>query len=238
MCTVTLTPLPDYKYGFVLTSSRDEAPGREALPPDFYLEAGVKLLYPMDKESGGSWIGISENSRVICLLNGGREAHERNVSYRLSRGVVVKDLLKAAIIDETIHTYNLINIEPFTIITADWNHGLRFLEIMWDGSEKHIRELDLTNHLWSSSPLYDTGMKKQRNEWFKNFMREKELTPENLWDFHHSAGIGDKNIDVIMDRGFVRTQSITQIINNSAETEMIFKDLQKEKITEKTFSTI
>ncbi len=237
MCTVTLTTLPHFKYGFVLTSNRDEAPRREALPPDFYLEAGVKLLYPMDKESGGTWIGISEHSRVICLLNGGREAHQREENYRLSRGVVVKDLLKAPVLDTTINNYDLRDIEPFTIISADWNKDLRFLEIVWDGKEKHITELDLTSHLWSSSPLYDNGMKEQRNEWFTNFMGEKELTPENLWDFHHSAGIGDKNIDVIMDRGFVRTQSITQIINTSAETEMIFKDLQKEKLTKKTFSS-
>ncbi|MEP6260933.1 MAG: NRDE family protein [Gillisia sp.] len=235
MCTVTLALLPETKKGFVLTSNRDEAPFREALPPEFYLENGIKMLYPMDKESGGTWIGVSEISRVICLLNGGFAAHERETTYRQSRGIVVKDLLAAADLDKTIEEYDLRGIEPFTIIAADCNSRLRFLELVWDGNRKHFKDLELTKHLWSSSPLYDSIMKEQRETWFNSFQKENELSPENFWKFHHSAGIGDKNIDVVMDRGFVRTQSITQIINTSAETTMKFKDLQKQKITERSF---
>ena len=236
MCTVTLSVLPDFNKGFVLTSNRDEAPFREELPPDFYMEAGVKMLYPMDKESGGTWIGVSEYSRVICLLNGGFAAHERETSYRQSRGIVVKDLLAAPDFDKAIKEYDLQGIEPFTIIAADWNSRLRFVELVWDGNSKHFKDLELTKHLWSSSPLYDSAMKEQRESWFNTFQKENDLTPDNFWKFHHSAGIGDKNIDVVMDRGFVRTQSITQITNTSAETIIKFKDLRKEKITERSFS--
>ena len=235
MCTVTLSLLPDFNKGFVLTSNRDEAPFREALPPEFYMEAGIRMLYPMDKESGGTWIGVSEKSRVICLLNGGFAAHERKTSYRKSRGIVVKDLLAAPDLDTIFDEYNLMGIEPFTVIAADWNSRLRFVEMVWDGNRKHFKDLELTKHLWSSSPLYDTAMKEQRENWFNNFQRENQLTPHNFWKFHHSAGIGDKNIDVVMDRGFVRTQSITQIINTSEETEMIYKDLSEGKDYRKNF---
>jgi len=175
---------------------------------------------------------------MICLLNGGRETHKREGSYKLSRGVVVKDLLGTADFDKSLHNYDLKNIEPFTIISAHWNNGLRFIEVVWDGIKKHINELGLTSHIWSSSPLYDNNMKTLRDGWFRTFKEEKELTPENLWEFHNSAGIGDKQIDVVMDRGFVSTQSITQIINTSGETVMIYKDLQNKKITEKTFRNL
>ena len=74
MCTVTI--IPQENNGFVLTSNRDEAPDRVSLAPDFYLVDGIKLLFPKDK-MGGTWIGVSEKNRVVCLLNGAFEKHER-----------------------------------------------------------------------------------------------------------------------------------------------------------------
>src|SRR5690606_11933033 len=133
--------------GFILTSNRDEAGSRNTIPPDFYRENDVDLLYPKDKVAGGSWIGISSRLRVICLLNGGFEDHQRKPSYRLSRGVVVKDLLVAPELVEAINAYDYHNIEPFTIIAADWQRGLDFIEFVWDGEEKHIKHLEQKSHL-------------------------------------------------------------------------------------------
>lgn len=235
MCTVTLIPTGTFDKGFVLTSNRDEAAGREALEPQFYIENGVKMLYPKDKEAGGTWIGISERQRLICLLNGEFENHIKDKSYRLSRGVVVKELLASENIDEAISEYNMDQIEPFTIILVDWKENLRFVELVWDGRRKHIKELELKNHLWSSSPLYTREMKRQREHWFLDFQDKNELFPENLLEFHKSAGIGDKNIALVMDRGFVKTQSITQIVNSSEGTLMTYEDLRNDKISETTF---
>jgi len=235
MCTVTLIPTATFDKGFVLTSNRDEAAGREAIAPQFYTENSVKMLYPKDKEAGGTWIGISERKRLICLLNGEFENHIKNNAYRLSRGVVVKDLLAAENIDEAILDYDLDQIEPFTIILVDWKERLRFVELVWDGKQKHIKDLELKSHLWSSSPLYTKEMKKQRAQWFFEFQKRNELFPENLLEFHQSAGVGDKNIDLVMDRGFVKTQSITQIVNSFEGTRMTYKDLQKNKSSEINF---
>jgi uncharacterized protein with NRDE domain len=85
MCTVTL--IPKGTNNFVLTSNRDEAPNRHTLSPDFYNIENTKLLFPKDEVAGGSWIGVSEKQRVLCILNGGFEKHERKATYRLSRGV-------------------------------------------------------------------------------------------------------------------------------------------------------
>lgn len=233
MCTVTLLPLKEHKNGFVLTSNRDELSERETFPPEIYIEKGIKLLYPKDNIGGGSWIGISEHHRVICLLNGGFSNHERKESYRMSRGVVLKELLAVYDFEQAIEEFDFYNIEPFTIILVDWKNHLRFFELVWDGEQKHLKALELKEHLWSSSPLYTSEMKKQRENWFSNFLRKKKTTPEDLWEFHNSGGIGDKNIDVVMDRGFIKTQSITQIINLENETVMKYEDLQKKKIIKK-----
>jgi hypothetical protein len=61
------------------------------------------------------------------------------------------------------------------------------------------------------------------------------MTAENLWEFHHSAGEGDKNTALIMDRAVVKTQSITQVTVSEGNSQMLYKDLQKEIISKKTF---
>lgn len=235
MCTVTLIPDINRKNGFILTSNRDEAAGRVALAPDFYNEKGVKMLYPKDKLAGGTWIGVSERKRLICLLNGEFKPHVRETSYRLSRGVVVKDLLETISINKGIENYDLTNIEPFTIVAVDWLSKLQFLELVWDGKIKHFKELDLTSHIWSSSPLYSSEMKNMREDWFREFQKKNILDAKSLWNFHTSAGIGDPKIDVIMDRGFVKTQNISQIENTQDLTVMRFMDLNDRKKVEIDF---
>lgn len=226
MCTVTLVPISAENKSFILTSNRDEAAEREAIPPKIYTENGAKMLYPKDKLAGGTWIGVSERKRLICLLNGAFEPHIREANYRLSRGVVVKDLLATIDLDEAVKNYNFKNIEPFTIVAVDWNLELRFMEIVWDGEKCHFKELPLKSHIWSSSPLYSSEMKKTRETWFVDFQKKSKNDADALWKFHFSAGVGDPEIDVIMDRGFVKTQNISQIEKTSEEIKMRFMDLK------------
>ncbi|HEX9600000.1 MAG TPA: NRDE family protein, partial [Mariniflexile sp.] len=134
MCTVTIIPKGDND--FVLTSNRDEAPNRVSLPPDFYRNKETRLLYPMDKLSGGTWIGLSEKNRAVCVLNGAFSIHERKEDYLKSRGVMVLDFLTSESILTTAESYDLINIEPFTMVLVDWNTALKFYELVWDGTEK------------------------------------------------------------------------------------------------------
>ena len=128
MCTVTLAPLKE-ENSFVLTSNRDEAPGRATLPPKQYSVEGLKMVFPKDVLAGGTWLGCSERKRVICLLNGGFEKHERKLPYRKSRGVVVKELLAAEDLPEALEDYNLNEVEPFTIVAADWHKKLFFMNL-------------------------------------------------------------------------------------------------------------
>ena len=231
MCTVTLTPKHNSKFGFILTSNRDEAANREALPPDFYSESQIKMLYPKDKLAGGTWIGLSDKKRIICLLNGEFKPHKRLDSYRKSRGVVVKDFLSANTIDTEVEEYDLDAIEPFTIVAVDWNSELRFIELVWDGVRKHYKDLPLKPHIWSSSPLYSSEMKQLRNNWFVEFLQKENLSAEAFWKFHTTAGIGNAEIDVIMDRGFVKTQNISQFEHDQSKTVMRYMDLKnREKL--------
>ncbi len=234
MCTVTIMPLANSD--FVLTSNRDEAPHRTSIAPEFYQVDGTKLLFPKDELSGGTWIGVSEKNRVICVLNGGFERHERKATYRMSRGTVAKDfLLKENTID-TIRSYNLIDIEAFTMVIIDWNTNLKFYELVWDGKIKHFSELPLQPKIWSSSTLYNPSMQQERVKWFEDFKTENKLDSKTLLNFHKTAGKENDDYGVIMDRGFVKTTSITQVEKQEDILEMRYESLQNNTTYSKIFN--
>lgn len=236
MCTVTF--IPKENSNFILTSNRDEVVGRTTLVPDFYDIDGVKMLFPKDVVAGGSWIGISEKSRLICLLNGGFENHIRAENYKMSRGVVVKELLKVEDLSNAIEVFDYKGIEPFTIIVVDWNSELKATELVWDGQEAHITTLPDEPRIWSSSTLYTTTMKNKRKEWFKVFSDENAFKGDDIYRFHTTAGEGDKNVGVCMDRGFLKTLSITQIEKTDEDCAMTYFDLQKDEVHRTEFDTV
>ena len=231
MCTVTIFPKGDND--FVLTSNRDEAPNRIALNPDFYTINNTKMLLPKDELSGGSWIGVSDKNRLICLLNGGFTTHKRKEQYRMSRGVVVRDLLVTDVIEAFVNAYNFNDIEPFTIVIADWSKALQFYELVWDGAKKHFTKLPLEPKIWSSSKLYSEDKKQKRIEWFNTYKSEKELTRETALEFHKTAGKGNMDFGLVMNREHVKTTSITQVEKVGHEVSMRFENLNtSETVTE------
>jgi hypothetical protein len=236
MCTITF--IPKANNGFILTSNRDEAPGRETFAPKIYEEEGVSLIYPKDNVAGGTWIGISDNKRVVCLMNGGFVAHDRKQWYRKSRGLVVKDFLKTKNLKLEIENYDFNDIEPFTAIIVEWKTEVQLFQLVWDGLDCHFSEELLAPKIWSSSPLYPENLKKKREQWFSEFLF-KTIKPsqEEILQFHSTAGEGDPNSNLIMDRGFIKTKSITQIIRKNDIIEMRYEDLQIGGISNSVFST-
>ncbi len=236
MCTVTLIPIKEND--FILTSNRDEVINRKTLPPEFYQINKTRMLFPKDAVAGGTWIGISDKNTMICLLNGGFEIHERQVSYRQSRGVVVKDLLETDNLEKAIEVYDCKGIEPFTIVAANWQSDLKLCEFVWDGQHKHLKMLEKETHIWSSSTLYTKEMKGLREGWFTTFENQNTLTSQSLLDFHKNAGIGDKDVDLQIDRTFLKTISITQVVKNEEELTMRYENLQNEEVNKVVFEAI
>lgn len=236
MCTVTY--IPKGNSNFILTSSRDEAVGRTTLAPDFYEVDGVKMLFPKDAIAGGTWIGISEKSKLICLLNGGFENHVRLENYKMSRGIVVKELLKADDLSKALTDFDYEGIEPFTIISIDWSFLLKATELVWDGEKAHSSILPNEPKIWSSSKLYNSTMKDKRKKWFKAFSEENAFESEDMYRFHTTAGEGDKNVDVRMDRGLLKTVSITQVEKTDEECTMSYFDLQNDEVYCTEFDTV
>jgi uncharacterized protein with NRDE domain len=114
MCSVSYLPNPEC--GFILTSNRDESIHRQALQPQKYIYRDTEIVFPKDSQVLGSWIACSEHI-AVCLLNGAEEAHVHQPPYRKSRGGVLLDLLVEKNIHDFHENYNLIDIEPFLLIT-------------------------------------------------------------------------------------------------------------------------
>ncbi|KAB1155917.1 NRDE family protein [Tenacibaculum aiptasiae] len=210
MCTVTYLPLGNND--FILTSNRDEDPKRRTIPPKEYNEDGILLKYPKDELAGGTWIGLSEKNRLICLLNGGFTKHVRAASYKMSRGIIVKELLKVNNPVEIINQFDFNGIEPFTIVLVDWEKTLNAYELVWDGEEKHFQELGDQPKIWSSSTLYDEEMKQLRKNWFADWLKENvEISQEDIVAFHQDDTRGEEGVSLKMKRSKVETVSTTSV---------------------------
>lgn len=226
MCTVTYLPLGNNN--FILTSSRDVLYTRKkAEHPKKKIEDGVEIFYPKDGEAGGTWIGTSSKNRLICLLNGGFYYHTSRSSYKKSRGIIVKELLKVDDIFNGLKNIDLKGVEQFTLTIVDWNNELKLIEFVWDGMKKHQKIMKQEPQIWSSATLYDREVKRLRKEWFEDWQKATEFTQENILKFHHTAGIGDKQIDVMMDRGAGGTASITSVMKNEATVSMGYQAIIK-----------
>ena len=228
MCTVTF--LPAGGKDFILTSSRDVSYKREkASVPEIHPQGGVELLYPRDGKAGGTWIGSSSHDRLICLLNGGFRNHRRMKTYRMSRGIIVRELLAAPEFAPAAEEIDLEGIEPFTLVVVDWKQALSLRELVWDGTEKHLRDLDPQPRIWSSSTLFTPVMQGMREDWFSSWLQENDPDRNNILEFHKGAGIGDPNVDVFLRRPMVGTVSITQYWRDGGESQMRYQPFSSDQ---------
>lgn len=219
MCTVTYFPTGNND--FILTSNRDEAPTRKTISPQTYLENNVSLTYPKDELAGGTWIGLSEKKRLVCLLNGGFKNHVKKSSYRVSRGIIVKNILSTKKPVSYIENLDLQGVEPFTLVLVDWDKSLHAYELVWDEENKHFNKLPEEPKIWSSSTLYTQEMKEMRKEWFQDFLEEVKVnTQEDIVKFHKSEHLGSADVTLKMKRPSVETVSVTSVKKDKDVIEM------------------
>lgn len=233
MCTVSFIPVKDT---FLITSNRDEKLSRKiAVAPGMFEHNSQKLYFPKDTDAGGTWIAMKENGDTAVLLNGAFICHEAELPYRLSRGIILLDIISTKRPSAAFTKINLQDIEPFTIILLENN---RLYEFRWDGTEKYCKPLIANRpYIWSSSTLYDGFAVRKREQWFASFLKNHPIpTQQDAINFHHFTGDGDKQNDLLMVRGeMYTTVSITSmlltkdrgcikymdIINNSSSEIMI-----------------
>ncbi|NLR93074.1 NRDE family protein [Flammeovirga agarivorans] len=225
MCTLTYIPLSSTSYLF--TSNRDERKSRSsAFAPTIHEKNGVSFIAPIDSQALGTWLGASENSRVVCLLNGGLKAHIPTPPYKHSRGKVVIDSLLAVDIELYLTTYDFNNVEPFTLIVIENKDELSIIQFIWDGQKSYQEFLDPASpHIWSSVTLYNSNQTKKRKEKFLDWLSSSEKNAQEILEVHENLDHEDSStIGLSMQRPQYCTVSTTQLKVTDQRVDMMYHD--------------
>ncbi len=222
MCTVTFIPTGENE--FILTSNRDEQPSRSAREIARTTIGSQQLIFPRDSGAGGTWIAVSSYNKLVCLLNGAFEKHERKPPYKRSRGLMVLDYFSYIKSATFFEEYDFRGIEPFTMIIYD--DGV-LLEVRWNEKKLYTKLLPISqSYIWSSSTLYDPAAQAKRQAWFDLWkIQTKVFDQRAIIDFHTNAGDGDTWNDVVMNRnGLVQTVSMTSISKHEEQMKLWYHD--------------
>lgn len=236
MCTVTFIPVRDKIF---ITSNRDEKRIRShAIAPATYQMRTGNIVFPKDRDAGGTWFAVHENGNAAVLLNGGWIKHIPQPPYRKSRGLILLEIIDNLNPRSKFLSADFTNIEPFTSII--WCN-LELFECRWDGKGKSYRQLDENlPHIWSSVTLYDEPVIKKREKWFGEWLRRnKKPSQQDILFFHQFTGDGDKHNDLMMNReGTTFTVSITSMESEGESTAIKYLDFQngQTRVDEQRFS--
>ena len=228
MCTLTYIPLKGQQ---IITSNRDEHESRgDSLFPVTITKNGLSITFPQDPLAGGTWLATSKNGIVTVLLNGAFEKHKHQPPYRLSRGILLLDSYTFKDLHEFTSQYDLLNIEPFTMVQFQLSNSL-ITEVRWDGSKSYLKDYDHTvPHIWSSSSLYSKEVRLQRERWFKEWIQSNRNDAASMLKFHQFGGEGKNDNTITMNRGNgLKTVSISQIVRSSSKTSFQHDNLISEK---------
>ena len=209
----------------ILTSNRDEKVNRPAIAPKRYCYNGKVVLFPKDPKAGGTWFVVDEFGNAIILLNGGKTKHIAKEKYRLSRGVIVLELMASNAIVTTWKTIDLTDIEPFTLLVLE---DKKPYQLQWSGEEKFTNELEINQtYIWSSSTLYTPDIQQQRTEWFLQYINEnQEITAEKMRFFHKNTEPKDAKNGLIINRdNLYKTLSVTQTVITENSISVNHSDL-------------
>lgn len=212
MCIVSIFSAS--KDEFILTQNRDESYLRPTSNEIVSREVNNQIYRgPMDLISGGTWIYYSE-SFVACILNGAYEKHSHQPPYKLSRGLIVLELLKHSSIDQFISKIDLDGIEPFSMIMLNRKSEEKKI-LVWDETTKHTEDLSGQQLIVrSSSTLYS---EKEKAFHQKSIEAIQNIHPEAIFDVQHQ-------LRMLANEQFpsVQTTSITQIIQQQNRIELKF----------------
>lgn len=199
---------------FIFTQNRDESYLRPTSDEVQKKEIYNQIYYgPMDEVSGGTWMYYSENY-VCSILNGAYKKHTMNPPYRMSRGLLILELLKYPSIDTFIKEINLEGIEPFMMIMI---HRLTKEKkiLVWDEVNKHTEDVSEERLIVrSSSPLYTNHEKEIHKKKFENL---SPIDPEKIFELQDE-------LKMLPNDRFptIQTTSITQIVSLNNQLKLKF----------------
>jgi hypothetical protein len=212
VCTLSWAPAGD---GYRILFNRDERYARAAAqPPLARCHRGVRVLAPTDGDFGGTWIGVNEAGVAAALLNRYHDGPTDPPRSRVSRGLLVADLLdagSAAELIERIGDRDLAPYQPFTIAAFGPAESVRLAD--WDGRHLEGSQATAPGLLRTSSGRDQATAERVRAEAFRRLVPPgREADPAWLRRFHRSHQPERGPFSVCMHRDEAATQSMTEIV--------------------------
>jgi len=212
MCTVSWIRDDD---GYQLLCNRDEKRTRmSAASPTLLRQQGVRLIAPIDRPHGGSWISVNQFGLTLCLLNGanlcGLRESTNQRDYR-SRGLFLLELASSEAAREAClraWRMDLSDYAPFTLAALE--PGLPTMLFEWTGAEKAVL-LDGERYMPLVSSSYDAAgvQSRRRAQFARQTSASPHLSPAQLFAFHSSHGACADAYSPCMHRADAETVSFS-----------------------------
>jgi len=214
-----------------LAFNRDERRDRAvALPPEIRAVRNRRVLMPLDRSGGGTWIAATDAGVVFALLNVNNEAErahdESEGSYRRSRGHVILSLAHCATPDAAVDEARRIdwsNFAPFHLLAVSASHRG---EARWTGRRLIVRRAALgAPFMRTSSGLGDALVQQPRSRLFERIVRRAPDPLVAQERFHRHQWPDRPQMSVLMSRLDARTVSVTMVELTPTRTVMQYVDL-------------
>jgi hypothetical protein len=214
VCTISVVPTAD---GFRLACNRDERRTRPtASGPRLHRTGAHQALWPVDPQSGGTWIGVNDAGLAMVLLN----RHPRNAPASTpteSRGVLIPRLLGAARIETVVARARTelrsagahVPFEPFTLVMIQ-RHDVATVDYR-AGTMAIMRRRLTRPVMFTSSSLGDELVDPPRRRLFAALVESSRRPLAAQAQFHRHSWPDRPQISVRMTRTDAATVSHTTI---------------------------
>lgn len=198
--------------GYELFFNRDESRTRQiALPPTIHQAEGTHFIAPIDKDAGGTWIGVNQYGMSLCLLNyyQGSPLSNSNGKDYISRGQLVKSLLSCQSPLEVIQQTEMFNwqqFRPFILVIFAPDEAVNALT--WNGESEHLQTTDVKPPLASSSFQPKTVINGRRQQ----FLTATPFDSAGIYRAFHASHNPERDAySVCMHRPDAHTVSFSHI---------------------------
>ena len=221
MCTLTVINLrtDEGQLGYRLVMNRDELRTRSrALPPEWREVDGVRAIWPVDPDGGGTWIASAETGLTLALVNSFPTPMPSLPEDRVSRGLIIPRLIASEGVEGVVDGFESIEVEryaPFRLVAVDLAEGEDGVEPRIAVVDWNREELAVETHLDGPICLVSSGLGdavvEPRLGLYEEMLEGAGLSVANQ-DRFHAHRWGDRpDLSVRLNRELARTVSVTTV---------------------------